>query len=203
MIQLLESNWTSPKSFDRLVPQFAACLFIAFGIPKHVVSIFLRLYQGLHKHLAFRSWTSPVPVTHANGVAQGCSFSILAMNAYNKVWYHLIENLPGISVRAYIDDAYLWCRILNLHHLQTVVRVTGVWDALAGQKLNSGKSLLWSNNGQGRKQVKSAFPEFTVVSKFEVLGTRLYTSAKSPFGFSEKSLKPSQSFPFLERQYPF
>eukprot|EP00913_Durusdinium_trenchii_P012440 g11679.t1 len=30
------------------------------------------------------------------------------MNAYNKVWYHLIENLPGISVRAYIDDAYLW-----------------------------------------------------------------------------------------------
>ena len=62
------------------------------------------------------------------------------MNAYNKVWYHLIENLPGISVRAYIDDAYLWCRILNLHHLQTAIQVTRVWDALVGQKLNPDKS---------------------------------------------------------------
>ena len=177
------------KAFDRIIPQFAACLFVAFGIPIHVVSIFLRMYQGMHKHLAFRSWTSPVAVTHANGVAQGCSFSILAMNAYNKVWYHLVENLPGIAVRAYIDDAYLWCRIIDLHHLKTAVQLTGVWDALVGQKLNAGKSSLWSNNAHGRKHLKAMFADFVIVTEFEVLGTRLYTSAKSPFGFSEKSLK--------------
>ena len=177
------------KAFDRIIPQFAACLFVAFGIPTHVASIFIRMYQGMHKHLAFRSWTSPVPVTHANGVAQGCSFSILAMNAYNKVWYHLIENLPGIAVRAYIDDAYLWCRIIDLHHLKTAVQLTGVWDALVGQKLNTGKSSLWSNNAHGRKHLKAMFADFAIVTEFEVLGTRMYTSAKSPFGFSEKSLK--------------
>ena len=177
------------KAFDRILPQFAACLFVAFGIPIYVVSVFLRFYQGLRKHMAYRSWTTPVGTTHPNGVAQGCSFSILAMNAYNKVWYHLIENLPGISVRAYIDDAYLWRRILNLHHLQTAIRVTRVWDALVGQKLNPDKSSLWSNNRSGRKQLKLAFSDFAVVNEFEVLGARIYTSSNSPFGFSDKALK--------------
>ena len=121
------------KAFDRIIPQFAACLFVAFGIPKHVASEFIRMYQGMRKHLAFRSWTSPVPVTRANGVAQGCSFSILAMNVYNKVWYHLIKNLQGISVRAYVVDVYLWRRVIDLHHLKTAVQLTGVWDALVGQ----------------------------------------------------------------------
>ena len=177
------------KAFDRIIPQFAACLFIAFGIPAHVVSIFVRFYQGLRKHMAYRNWTTPVFTTHPNGVAQGCSFSILAMNAYNKVWYHLIENLPGISVRAYIDDAYLWCRILNLHHLQTAIQVTRVWDALFGQKLNPDKSALWSNNKGGRQKLKLAFSDFPVATEFEVLGTRVYTAFNSPFGFSDKSLR--------------
>ena len=107
------------KAFDRIIPQFAACLFVAFGIPHNVVKIFLKVYQSLRKHMAYRNWTSPVSTTHANGVAQGCSFSILAMNAYNKVWYHLLEHLPGIIVRAYIDDSYLWCRLRQTFSIST------------------------------------------------------------------------------------
>lgn len=177
------------KAFDRIIPQFAACLFVAFGIPQHVVKVFLKVYQNLHKHLAYRNWTSPVATTHANGVAQGCSFSILAMNSYNKVWYHLLEYLPGIVIRAYIDDSYLWCRLANIQSLQTAIKVTQVWDQLAGQKLNISKSSMWSNTTQGRASLKKTFADFPVTLEFETLGARIYTSSRCFFGFTEGSLK--------------
>lgn len=177
------------KAFDRIIPQFAACLFVAFGIPKHVVRVFLLIYQNLHKHMAYRNWTSPRATTHANGVAQGCSFSILAMNAYNKVWYHFLELFPGLVVRAYIDDSYIWCRLAAVAMLQQAIQVTQTWDSLVGQRLNTGKSSMWSNTGQGRAALAGRFPEFPVVMEFETLGTRMYTSARANFGFLEGSLK--------------
>ena len=177
------------KAFDRIIPQFAACLFVAFGIPHNVVKIFLKIYQSLRKHMAYRNWISPVSTTHANGVAQGCSFSILAMNAYNKVWYHLLEHLPSIIVRAYIDDSYLWCRLANIQQLNTAIQVTQIWDDLVGQKLNIAKSSMWSNTAEGRTALRSQFSEFPVTLEFETLGTRIYTSARCAFGFSEGSLK--------------
>ena len=165
------------KAFDRIIPQFAACLFVAFGIPHNVVKIFLKVYQSLRKHMAYRNWTSPVSTTHANGVAQGCSFSSLAMNAYKKVWYHPFEHLPGIIVQAYIDDSYLWCRLANIQHLNTAIQVTQLWDGLVGQKLNIAKSSMWSNTAEGRSALRTTFSDFPVTLELETLGTRIYTSA--------------------------
>ena len=175
-------------AFHRIIPQFAACLFVAFGIPQNVVRVFLKIYQGLHKHLAYRNWTSPVATTHANGVVQGCSFSILAMNAYNKVWYHLLEQLPGLVIRAYIDDSYLWCRLANIQALKTAIQVK-VWDTLAVQKLNVAKSSMLSNSFEGRTKLKEAFADFPVALEFETLGTRIYTSKRLAFGFTDGSMK--------------
>ena len=78
--------------------------------------------------MASRSWTSPIATTHANGVAHTYSLSILAMNVYSKVWLHLLEHLPGIMIRAYIDDAYLWRRLQHAQSLQVALQVTEVWD---------------------------------------------------------------------------
>ena len=177
------------KAFDRIIPQFAACLFVAFGIPKHVVRVFLLLYQNLHKHMAYRNWTSPCATTHANGMAQGCSFSILAMNAYNKVWYHFLELFPALVVRAYIDDSYIWCKLTHAAMLQQAIQVTQTWDTLVGQRLNTGKSSMWSNTGHGRGALAELFPEFPVVLEFETLGTRMYTSSRENFGFTDGSFK--------------
>ena len=48
------------KCFDRILPSFAGALFIAFGLPKGIVSIFLKVYQGLKKH---PGWVQgPLPV---------------------------------------------------------------------------------------------------------------------------------------------
>lgn len=68
---------------------------VAFGLPKQLVNVFLKLYQSLHRHLACRSWMRPIATTAANGVAQGCNLSLLALNMYNKVWYHLLKHWQG------------------------------------------------------------------------------------------------------------
>ena len=180
------------KAFDRIVPSFAAALFLAFGIPKAIVGVFLKLYQGLHRHLSYRKWVSPIATTPANGVAQGCSFSLLAMNAYNKVWFHLLEHLPHIWVRTYIDDAYMWAKLEHIEYLQKAIEVTKVWDRLVGQKLNTGKSSLWATTSAGRKSAKAFFPDFPIALEIEVLGplgTKMYTSDRDAFCFDEKRLK--------------
>lgn len=139
------------KAFDRIVPEYAAALFLAFGLPKTLVNFFLKMYKGLRRHLSYRNWRSPHATTPANGVAQGCSLSLLAMNAYNKVWFHLLEYLPEITARAFIDDAYLWCHLQHVSVMAKAIEVAQLWDKLVGQKLNPSKSSMWGSNCEARK----------------------------------------------------
>ena len=81
------------KCFDRLIPAIAGAFMLALGIPKGLVNVFLLMYKGLHKHLSYRGWISKHSVTNANGVAQGCSFSLIAINVYMHVWATFIEHI--------------------------------------------------------------------------------------------------------------
>ena len=134
------------KCFDRLIPAFTAALFLAFGLPAFIVSVFHRMYTGLKTHIAYKGWVSPVPTTAANGVVQGCSLSLIAINVHTKVWVHTLELLPEISMRAFVDDAYLWCRVQNLATLSQAIHVTRLWDELNGQQLNDSKSSVWGTS---------------------------------------------------------
>ena len=152
------------KAFDRIVPAFVAILLLTFGAPKHFVNFFLKIYQGLHRHLTYRGWARPIPTTAPNGVAQGCSLSLLAMNMYNKVWYHLLEHLPSICARAFVDDSYLWCKLINISALDEALRITELWDQLVGQLFNPTKSSMWSSHAKGRTALRLSFPTFPVDS---------------------------------------
>lgn len=145
------------KAFDRVVPAFVAALFLAFGVPKGITNFFVKTYDGLHRHLSYRSWCSPSATTASNGVCQGCSLSLLATSVYTKVWCHLLEHLPDIFVRAYIDDSYLWCKLQRSQVLDQAIQVTKVWDSLSGQKLNEGKSSGWGISGKPEKSLKRFF----------------------------------------------
>ena len=177
------------KAFDRIVPAFAGVLFLGFVLPQGFVNVFLKLYQGLHRHLSYRRWVSPNATRPANGVAQGCSLSLLAMNAYNKVRCHLLEHIPEVFVRAFIDDAYLWARLEHSHLLQRALEVTAVWDKLVGQKLNAAKSSMWSTTSHGRSETRAAFPDYPVKLEIEVLGTKMYVSDRNSFCFEDTRLK--------------
>ena len=64
------------KCFDRIIPPITAALMLALGLPRGLVNMFTMMYQGLKKHLSYRNWIAHIPVTNANGVAQGCSLSL-------------------------------------------------------------------------------------------------------------------------------
>lgn len=173
------------KCFDRIVPAFAAALFLAFGMPKGVVNMFLKLYHGLTKHLSFRGWTEKTPTTAANGVAQGCSLSLLAINAYMAVWSKFVSLIPGISAKAFIDDAYLWTRITNIHNLRIAFEVSQKWNELVGQQLNPSKSSLWATSADARSVAKAVFGDIPLVKEFDALGTKIYTSERLSYLFDD------------------
>ena len=174
------------KCFDRIVPAFVAIILLAIGCPQHVVSIFVRQYAGLRKHLSYRGWTASTPTTSPNGVAQGCSFSLIAINAYMFSWVAFLKDIPHLSCRIYIDDIYLWAKIQHVANLQTALEVTKLWDALVGQKLNAGKSVAWASNSTGRQCIRLSFPDFMLQETIDVLGTKIYTSQRIAFDFPEE-----------------
>ena len=176
------------KCFDRIIPSVTCALFLAFGLPKNFVNLFAKIYRGLHRHMCYKGWVNPQATTAANGVAQGCSLSLVAVNLHTKVWVLLIQHLPGIVIRAYIDDAYLWCKIQHLADLQQAIQVTKLWDQLNGQKLNDSKSVIWGTSGSSRHKIQQAFPGMHLALSFDALGTRIYTSNKDDFGFSTTTL---------------
>ena len=115
-----------PKCFDRNVPTHVAALFWAFGIDKGVVNIFLKLHRGLHRFLFYKNWASHKFTTTSNGVAQGCSLSLIAINVYTKEWTCLLRHLAEVIAKAFVDDAYLWTRLQNSEVLQKALQVTDI-----------------------------------------------------------------------------
>ena len=173
------------KCFDRLIPQFTAALFLAMGLPKGIVNLFVKIYDGLKKHVAYRGWVSSTPITCANGLAQGCSFSLLAINVHMAVWTRFMDLLPHVTCRAFIDDSYLWVRLIHASQLRTAFDVTQQWSKLIGQQLNAAKSSLWATNTEARRVAKSLFPEIPLVLEMDVLGTKMYTAQRKCTLFPE------------------
>ena len=176
------------KCFDRINPDYAAALFISFGLPSSIVAMFLKLYRGLKRHMFYKSWSSPRPTTASNGVAQGCSMSLLAVNIYAKVWSCMLQKLPGISHAAFIDDSYIWTKVINLQILHQALQVTELWDKLSGQQFNQEKSKLFASTNEARKQAKQMFPTVKACLEIDVLGTMIYTSDRLAYNFPQEKV---------------
>ena len=177
------------KCFDRIVPEFAAILFLAFGMPQKVVNVFLKMYGSMRKHLSFRGWVSNIAVTSANGVAQGCSLSLIVINVYMAVWARFMSILPEVSFKAFIDDAYIWVRLRNIDLLHRAFEVTRQWNKLVGQKLNPDKCILWATTTPARTQAKCFFPDIPLALEVDVLGATMQTSGRSNFHCSEQKVE--------------
>lgn len=163
------------KCFDRLVPTIASALMIAFGVPTKVVMVFSQLYAKLQRFLAYKGWISTVPTTCANGVVQGDSLSLIAINVHMALWVKLIDKLPGMFAAVYVDDSYLWTRLENCRILRVAINLTENWDTLTGQLVNHNKSSTWASSTAGRKMLTITFPEMVHEKVVEILGARIQT----------------------------
>ena len=139
-------------------------------------------------NLSYRGWISKHSVTNANGVAQGCSFSLIAINVYMHVWATFIEHIPHVTSRVFIDDAYLWVHINSVDDLVRALQITEQWGTVVGQKLNHSKSVLWATSANARKLAKLHFPSLPLFLEFDVLGAKIYTSDRENFLFDQKKL---------------
>ena len=176
------------KCFDRIVPSFAGALMLSFGIPKGVIAVFLKLYAKLNRYLSYKSWMSQ-SATHApNGVAQGCSLSLIAINMYMCAWVLMIRRLPSLTARVFIDDSYLWTSLANRQVLCDAISVTKLWDDLSGQKLNLDKCTVWGSDTASRRAVKLLFPQMHFAASFDVLGTLIVTDNKPATHLTEEKI---------------
>lgn len=178
------------KCFDRLVPTIASALMIAFGVPTTVVMVFSQIYAKLHRLLAYKGWISTTPTTCANGVVQGDSLSLIAINVHMALWIKLIERLPGMFSAVYVDDSYLWTRLDNCRFLREALEITQNWDTFTGQLVNFTKSSTWASNTAGRKTLAEMFPDMIHEKIVDVLGARIQTcNQKATAWDSNKTLK--------------
>lgn len=161
------------KCFDRIVYPIAASLLLGFGCPKKVVSFFVGIYSTLSRFLCYKQWCSDRPTTCANGVVQGCSFSLLAINAYMSAWALFVKRIPHIQFAAYIDDCYIWSHLEYISNLKAALDVTDKWDNLTGQKLNKKKCQAFATTTAARKKLKHQFPEVDHAHVISVLGVNL------------------------------
>ena len=177
---LLGVKLDKSKCFDRLIPTVTAALFLAFGLPVGISMFFTKMHLGLHRYMNYKEWTSHISTTSSNGLAQGCSLSLLAINVHMAVWHVFIQHLPVLSA-TFIDDCYLWASISNAACIEKAIELTGLWDKLCGQKLNLDKCQIWSTNAKGRKILKDMLPTMQLVYLVEILGARIQTSEAKSF----------------------
>lgn len=163
------------KCFDRLVPTIASALMLAFGVPSTVVMVFSQLYANLKRILSYKGWISTIPTTCANGVIQGDSLSLIAINVHMAVWIKLVDKLPGMFAAVYVDDAYLWTHLDNCRMLRETIELSSNWDSFTGQLANHSKSSTWASNSAGRKKLARIFPNMMHDKIIDVLGAKMQT----------------------------
>ena len=163
------------KCFDRLIPTIASALMLAFGVPSTVVMVFSQIYTKLKRLLSYKNWISIIPTTCSNGVIQGDSLSLIAINVHMALWIKLVEKLPDMFAAVYVDDAYLWTYLDNCRTLREMIEISALWDSFTGQLANHSKSSTWASNTAGRKKLGEIFPNMVHDKIIDVLGAKIQT----------------------------
>ena len=169
------------KCFDRLIPSVTAALFAALGIPPSLNNFFMQLYCNLKRFMTYKTWIAQKYTTCANGLVQGCSMSLLAINAHMCIWAHFVNRIEHVQSKIFIDDSYLWAPVAKLHLLQDAVSVTEQWDVLVGQALNTRKCEVFATSKHARQQAARAFPTMKHSKCVEILGVRIRLTDESNF----------------------
>ena len=187
------------KCFDRLIPSVSSALFAALGIPSFVINFFLQLYTNLKRFMTYKTWIAENYTTCSNGLVQGCSFSLLAINAHMCIWSIFMSRLPYLQAKIFIDDSYLWSPVSQLKWLVEAIRITEQWDNLVGQSLNTRKCEVFGTNKNARKLAAITFPSMKQTRCVEVLGAKIRITDESNFFWPEfKTSKISRDIALIK-----
>ena len=187
------------KCFDRLIPSVTAALFAALGIPSFLNNFFLQLYSNLKRFMTYKSWIAENYTTCANGLVQGCSMSLLAINAHMCIWALFVDRIVHIQAKIFIDDSYIWASLEKINFLQDAIRMTEQWDDLVGQSLNTEKCEVFATSKIARKRAMNLFPQMKHSNWVEVLGVRIRLTNESNFHWpTSKTSKISRDIALIK-----
>lgn len=187
------------KCFDRLIPSVTSALFAALGIPISVITFFLQMYSNLKRYMTYKTWIAENYTTCANGLVQGCSLSLLAINVHMCIWAIFIERLPFLQSKIFIDDSYLWAPVAKIKWLQEAVCLTEQWDLLVGQSLNTRKCEIFGTSREARKIAATAFPTMKQSKCVDVLGVKIRLTNESNFHWpDQKTSKISRDIALIK-----
>ena len=162
------------KCFDRLMPRQIVALLTALGFPAAVARAWCGNYDGFRRFLSWRGAVHPEPLANHNGIAQGCSMSVLAANVLMTAWSLLIRHFPGVTPRVFVDDGYMTVTTLDaIPSLVQAVRATSLFDSLAGQQFNLHKSGWWATQDACVAELQPALPQAPRLKALRPLGVTI------------------------------
>ena len=127
------------KCFDKIVPRIISFLGRKLGLDQRFFNVWLQIYQGFRRYITLSNVVTAEPLSDANGIAQGDTGSVLAINIMMACWSQLMTQFESIQSWVYIDDAYLLCRSQHIEQLKLAMDCTAMFDELCGQSTNLAK----------------------------------------------------------------
>ena len=158
------------KCFDRIVVKIIVELGIVLGLDSKFLISWAKLYDGFERYICWNSCISDKPLKNSNGIAQGDTASVLAINILMSSWSLMISSFPNVRSAVFVDDAYMLAKVEHATELAQALQATKAFDLLAGQALNLAKSSVWATSAKARKLLPRHFSELLVENFVGVLG---------------------------------
>ena len=134
------------------------------------MNVFLKTYSGLKRHLSYRGWVSKTASTAANGVAQGCSVPLLAIN---------VPLIPHVSCRVFIDDVRIFGCVFSTSNRSSLFRLPFCGPTWWGKNSIRVRVLCGLPRPPAIRRQKKKFPDFPLALEFDALGAIIYTSQRN------------------------
>ena len=158
------------KCFDRVVVDIIVQLGKVLGLDSKFLRAWSKLYQGFERFVCWHSCIADRPLKNSNGIAQGDTASVLAINILMSAWAMMVSAFQNVRSAVFVDDAYLVANAEHVADLCQALQATKAFDLLAGQALNLSKSSVWATSTKARKLLPQHFPELVVEDFVGVLG---------------------------------
>eukprot|EP00438_Fugacium_kawagutii_P001679 Skav224186 [mRNA] locus=scaffold1975:325540:330201:- [translate_table: standard] len=123
------------------------------------------------RFLSMGEFIDDTALKNGNGVAQGDSASVLAVNILMSGWSLLMDRFDKVSAYIFIDDCYLYTELRNAQQLIHAVAATRLFDGLTGQELNISKSAGWGTSKEAKDWLQKHFPELPIHDMINILGS--------------------------------
>lgn len=80
------------KCFDRIVVPITVALGEKLGLDSKYLKTWAKLYNGFERYICWHSFISDSPLMASNGVAQGDTSSVLAINILMSAWAFVVQS---------------------------------------------------------------------------------------------------------------